>query len=786
MTELSQGHSTNTLTTYNNAVNRQSVSDTSLTPSLWPKCEITEIQDPSSSVDYTNRSVNDRNSRDRTYVHINLESDTGRLKVAAQNTLGGEPIRCIVSFEPTREVCIGKVGRLLSNDNKIEHSINNSSMSTTSDKLKTVYKCTFCTHVFRFNRQLLTHHLQAHKDRLHFACARCKTKFATVANLSEHIPIHGEQKPFKCLKCLTSFTSHPSLRDHKCPSVQVKQRSSVGLDIACRLPTCRLVLNKLDIKDQPDSLADHGLSKNIQSGGINKSQNKVRIQKEFIDVAFSLDFIDQRTSNGVIPDCSEQSAKFTEVFDKSVLPLKHATSGNRRKRKERSPIRALLKVYEIIDDDELFALQKVASKISSPSADSNDVSEHWSPGGQSDDSSNDTAHWFQDSQSANDKNIEIKTEDTSASEQYISTPQVKPFTCAQCDKTFSTNAQLNQHTDVKHKQEGKDLCKSKSVKSKNVGEKPYVCSECNRGFVSGANLKEHQRVIHNGESRYDCKDCDVRFTNAKDSKQHKRMVHKVAGASHSKAREFSCESCTKGFFTSTELKRHFMRKHSDERPYLCPRCGERYAVRSDMQQHVIIHSATRRMFPCEICTNTCTSLAQLKVHIRIHNNERIYACTQCEMKFVSSSHLNRHKRRVHEENRYACSQCERTFPYLGGLTSHKLTHAPTQSYGCSQCDKTFKLNSYLQTHIRTWHNGDRSGLLCTLCGKTFTTKGSLNVHRELHTGERRHACPHCDKRFSKSHDVKIHVRRIHTNERTSVFSRTVWEKSVIQDKYEES
>jgi len=536
------------------------------------------------------------------------------------------------------------------------------------------------------------------------------------------------------------------------------------------------------------------------------SHNKLGAQKEFIDVASTLDFLEQRTSKGVIPDCSKLSAKSSEEFDESVLSVKHATTGIGRHRKL---TRASLRDHNIIENNKLVesALQKVASKVGSPPADSNDVSEHWSPGRQSDDSSNDTAHWFQDSQSANDKNIEIKTEDTSASEQCdtgipspdikskTSTPKVKPFACVQCDERFSTNATLKQHTRTKHKQDGEKTehpCERKGIKSKAVGEKPYVCSECNRGFVRAVNLKEHQRVKHNGGSRYDCKECGVRFTNAKDSKQHKRVAHKAAVAEtavspelftctlcdkqltdlalhnrriHSTVREFHCEPCNKWFFTSTELKQHFIRKHTDERPYLCPRCGERFAVMTDMQHHLVIHSATRRMFPCEMCTNTYTSLAQLKVHIRIHNDERIFACTQCEMKFVSSSHANRHKRRVHEKNRYACAQCERTFGYIGELTSHMLTHAPTRSYGCSQCDKTFKLNSYLQTHIKSVHSNDRTALLCNICGKTFTTKGSLTVHRQLHTGERRYTCPNCDKKFTKLYDVKVHVRQVHTNER---------------------
>ncbi|KFQ96237.1 Zinc finger and SCAN domain-containing protein 32, partial [Nipponia nippon] len=54
--------------------------------------------------------------------------------------------------------------------------------------------------------------------------------------------------------------------------------------------------------------------------------------------------------------------------------------------------------------------------------------------------------------------------------------------------------------------------------------------------------------------------------------------------------------------------------------------------------------------------------------------------------------------------------------------------------------------------------------LCSECGKGFTRRFNLKLHKKLHTGERPHKCPECGLSFTNTSHLIVH-QRIHTGER---------------------
>ena len=263
--------------------------------------------------------------------------------------------------------------------------------------------------------------------------------------------------------------------------------------------------------------------------------------------------------------------------------------------------------------------------------------------------------------------------------------------------------------------------------------KTYICHECNRTFKHPGNFKQHM-ASHNKQV-VTAPNFPVENLLRRPMPGLVKMVNGNAiNENHPTTPDWDCPECSAKFAAGPELQIHMKSEHNIEM-VLQPEEAVGVAGRGGAGQ-----------LASPVSPPMLNSEQGLKALAMAAGADRVTAQFHCDaagcyQSFTTEGWLMRHKARQHTDL----------------SSSPAFPTGPGRSYPCTQCGKQFGKMSKLTQHLKTHSPEDHYKHPCDICGKKFTRPQHVIRHKLLHTGEKPHSCPNCDKSFAREDKLKHHL-----------------------------
>lgn len=326
------------------------------------------------------------------------------------------------------------------------------------------------------------------------------------------------------------------------------------------------------------------------------------------------------------------------------------------------------------------------------------------------------------------------------------------FTCHRCRRVFARKENLQSHA-----------CAGRSGERSSSELLP--CPVCGKGFYTDRLLRRHM-AKHTGQHM--CPDCGRSYTTREILSNH---------ACPRRPREeerFSCGVCGKAFTRHGYLLKH-LPVHTGQ--HTCPVCGKWLRSPDSLANHLRMCTRVQEIqvhgrASCSLCHQEFTNAAEFRRHQYEHTH--VHQCETCGGRFRNLAHLGSH---VCQGKPSACEACTQLFDSITARDQHQLIAHGEPQFKCDTCGRGFYKEETLSSHPCVnvldgaagggW--GEPGGvrkrettltpLVCEICGSTFSSTSSLNVHKNLH-GEKRFQCDMCGKRFHRK-DLLLEHHAVH-------------------------
>ena len=348
------------------------------------------------------------------------------------------------------------------------------------------------------------------------------------------------------------------------------------------------------------------------------------------------------------------------------------------------------------------------------------------------------------------------------------------FKCCQCEKTFASLRELEQHIEVQ------------AHDSVNSDSRPHQCGICGLRFTHLRYLANHAKK-HPEPNPFWCAHCQQGFPSITKLTAHScRLVIEGECGEHPEGiQDLLCDGMSlervqgdDGGDCPIDIFQHTAERPEEEMERCIGNTQEETVTSSgdDIQSQVQTDvnetsidqpgrrpkrstktSSKDQRHKCPDCPATFRHLSRLKIHSQKHTGQNAFPCPQCESSFPCKKQLLQHQEKDHWGSApITCQQCGKVLKSMMSLEQHLLFHTGERPYGCDVCGESFRSQPALSMHRRT-HNPDP--FKCRECSAEFLDPASYKVHMNDHAGVKPHLCSVCGDAFAQRYQLKQHMVR---------------------------
>ncbi|KAH8420908.1 hypothetical protein KR222_009081 [Zaprionus bogoriensis] len=200
-----------------------------------------------------------------------------------------------------------------------------------------------------------------------------------------------------------------------------------------------------------------------------------------------------------------------------------------------------------------------------------------------------------------------------------------------------------------------------------------------------------------------------------------------------KRRNMECSWCGKLYHNPTSYQKHLQlgcrrveqRTKLDKNTY-CELCNKTLSSAAALRMHKEGMHDNAKPFICDHCGKQLKTITALNEHKLVHTDERPFSCAICRAGFKNRARLKVHYQ-IHEEPSFICNICGKKLQTRRTWNMHKLVHSEERKFKCDVCGALFKRSKTLKTHLLS-HTGLRP-YVCNYCGQTFACNANCRAHK---------------------------------------------------------